>query len=300
MMDKKLVEAVVERLGSQAAVSAGAVEAVLDTLTQMGLLNDPLASSSSLLNDPAFNMTFRNYLSLSATERRALVIEAQERRRDWLRFQLEARQAAWILVIGGQVVKSSQRLDDYPTPERLMKLGTEHDRIPFVFTRPPLFEEIPWSALPGDDFYPTLALTIGAGDWEDAQMPAQGHYLNADFDTGSPYLFLSWDWLLSLGLVTATPVDFPQTWHHLGRQYVYYTRLLRVGVADESGTIRSLPVACECVEDWQESPLCEVNSTRQALAGRNLLLGFPLTLKLDGAIRRTQIISFEDPSISGG
>jgi len=160
MLDKKLVEAVVERLGSQAAVSAGAVEVVLDTLSQMGLLNGPLTSPGSLLNDPAFAMAFRNYLSSSATERRALALEAQERHRDWLRIQLEAHQAAWILVIGGQIVESSPRLDDYPTPERLMKLGTEQNRIPFVFTRPPLFEEISWSALPGDDFYPTPGLTV--------------------------------------------------------------------------------------------------------------------------------------------
>ena len=44
----------------------------------------------------------------------------------------------------------------------------------------------------------------------------------------------------------ATPVDFPQAWRHLGRQYVYYTRFMRVGITDESGTMRSLEVACEC------------------------------------------------------
>jgi hypothetical protein len=45
-----------------------------------------------------------------------------------------------------------------------MKLGAEHDLLPFVFSRPPLFEEISWSGLPGNDFSPTFAMTIGAGD----------------------------------------------------------------------------------------------------------------------------------------
>lgn len=240
-------------------------------------------------DDPAFTLAFRDYLSLSATERSAMAFDLQERCWDWIKQRLDVHRAAWIMVIGGQVVESSSRLDDYPTPERLMKLGKEHDLVPFVFSRPPLFEEISWSALPGNDFYPTLALTIGAGEWEHDQLLAQGRDLIADFDTGSPYLFLNWDWLLSAGLVTATPVDFPQAWHHLGRQYVYYTRSLRVGVADEGGTTRSLEVACECVEGWDQSPLCEVNPARLALAGRNLLLGFPLTVELNGAERRTVV-----------
>jgi hypothetical protein len=47
------------------------------------------------------------------------------------------------MVIGSQVVESSPRLDDYPTPERLMKLGAEHDLVPFVFSRPPLGVDFP-------------------------------------------------------------------------------------------------------------------------------------------------------------
>jgi hypothetical protein len=46
MTDKTLVEAVVERLGSQAAVSASTIEAVLDTLSQMGLLASPPSATS--------------------------------------------------------------------------------------------------------------------------------------------------------------------------------------------------------------------------------------------------------------
>jgi len=119
----------------------------------------PPTSPSPLPDAPAFTMAFQDYLSLSAAERRAVALDLQERNRDWLKRQLELHRAAWIMVIGGQVVESLPRLDDYPTPERLMKLGTEHDLVPFVFSRPPLFEEISWSALPGNDFYPTLALT---------------------------------------------------------------------------------------------------------------------------------------------
>jgi hypothetical protein len=283
--------ALIQTLKEKAAAQGTSLDALLQPLLEEanGKQSEEALRNEAMLNDPAYTMTFRDYLSLSGAERRDMALDLQERYRDWLGRQLDLHRAAWIAVIGGQVVESSPRLDDYPTPERLMKLGTEYNRIPFVFSRPPLFEEISWSVLPGNDFYPTLALTIGAGDWVHDQLLAQGRDLIADFDTGSPYLFLSWDWLLSAGLVTATPVDFPQAWHHLGRQYVYYTRFMRVGIADGSGTRRSLEVACECVEDWDQSPLCEVNPARLALAGRNLLLGFPLTVELNGAERRTVV-----------
>ena len=104
MTNKKLVEAVVERMGSQTAVSAGTVEAVLDMLSQMGLLTPPQTSSIPLPDDPAFAMTFQDYLSLSAAERRAMALDLQERRRDWLKRQLVLHRTAWIVVIGGQVV----------------------------------------------------------------------------------------------------------------------------------------------------------------------------------------------------
>ncbi len=260
-----------------------------DYLTRLATFATTQPASNDSVNDPAFTMTFRGYLAMNAAERKTMTLELQTRHQDWLARQFESLRAAWLLVIGGKVMESSPRLDDHPSPERLMKMGEEHNLIPFVFSRPPLFEETSWSALPADDFYPTLALTIGAREWEHDQLLAQGLARSADFDTGSPYLFLSWDWLLSAGLVTDSAVDFPQAWQHLGRRYVYYTRFLRVGVADAAGATRSREMACECVEDWQRSPLCEVNSARQALAGRNLLLGFPLTVELNGAERKTTV-----------
>jgi hypothetical protein len=260
-----------------------------DYLTSIAAYIPPPILPTPLSIDPAFAMTFRDYLSLNAAERKAVALDVQERYRDWIERELKSRRATWMIVLGGKIMESSPDLADYPVPEQLLKLGKEHDLVPFVFSRPPLFEELSWSALSAGDFYPTLALTIGANDWEHAQLLAQGQQLNADFDTGSPYLFLSWDWLLAAGLVEATPVDFPQAWHHLGRRYVYYTRLLRIGIAAEDGVTRSLPVACECVEGWDQSPLGEVNPARLALAGRNLLLGFPLIVELNGKERKTVV-----------
>lgn len=154
-----------EETAAKLQAIANALQLSLDDyLAEIATPVPPPTSQSPLSDDPAFTMAFRDYLSLSATERRAMALDLQERLRDWLKRQLELHRAAWIMVIGGQVVESSPRLDDYPTPERLMKLGAKHDFVPFVFSRLPLFEETSWSALPRNDFYPALALTIGTGD----------------------------------------------------------------------------------------------------------------------------------------
>lgn len=109
-------------------------------------------------------MTFQKYLSLGDRKRRDLVLEVQERSRDWIAQPLDAHQAAWILVCGGKVIESSNDLNDYPFPERLMKIGSERDQIPFVFNRPPLLEEVSWSSLEGNDFYPTLPIAVKCSD----------------------------------------------------------------------------------------------------------------------------------------
>jgi hypothetical protein len=222
MAHQMLVEAVIERLSDQSPLEPHTLEAVLDTLSLMGLLNmfasltdafgfrsQPESQQIATSPDPAWTMTFQTYLSLSDGERRELVLDVQSRNQDWIARQLDAHQAEWILVCGGKVIESSDDLNDYPSPQRLMQVGWEHDYIPFVFSCPPLFEETAWSKLENNDFYPTLSISIGAGDWAHSTLFTQGRILTADFDTGSPYLFFSWEWLLSENLVVPTPVDFP-------------------------------------------------------------------------------------------
>jgi hypothetical protein len=242
-----LIEEVMQRLSNRASIDPETVESVLDTLSEMGLLPpselEPEQTTSS--SDPAWVMTLQKYLSLSDKERKELVLDVQERQRDWINQQLHAHRAEWILVCKGKVIDFSARLNDYPSPERLMEVGKKYERVPFVFNRPPLFEETGWSTLEDHDFYPTLSVSVGAFQWDHATLLTRGKQLTADFDTGSPYLFFSWEWLLSESLVGSTSVDISQTWHHLGRQYVYSTRFLRIGITSEDGTAKSLPIACQ-------------------------------------------------------
>lgn len=234
MPDKALVESVMERLSGKTPLSQQSVEQVLETLREMGLLAGAEQHSGGD-TDPAWTMRFRDYLTLGEKERRRLLLDVQKRNQEWINQQLDAHHASWILVCEGKVIESSADLDDYPSTEELMQIGYKYDCIPFVFTRSPLVEETTWSPLPYNDFYPTISIGVGAGDWDHSTLLDQGRQLIADFDTGSPRLFVIWEWLLTENLVQPAPVDFPQIWHHLGREYTFYTRILRVGISDESG-----------------------------------------------------------------
>jgi hypothetical protein len=65
---------------------------------------------------------------------------------------------------------------------------------------------------------------------------------------------------------------------------------LLIGAWSEDGLVKAREFSALCVRDWRQSPLCLVNSDREALAGRNLLIEFPLRLELDGARRVTRLL----------
>jgi hypothetical protein len=114
--------------------------------------------------------------------------------------------------------------------------------------------------------------------------------LTADFDTGSPNLFVDYDQMLALHIVDHQPIDQAHFRPHLGQIYRFYVLPLLVVVTDETGTAAMREFPALCVRDWRQSPLCRVHPHREALAGRNLLLEFPLRIELDGAMRVTRVV----------
>ena len=71
--------------------------------------------------------------------------------------------------------------------------------------------------------------------------------------------------------------------------FQYHLRNLLIGVRTVTGTFLTQTTKATCIRNWRESPLCLVNPQREALAGRNLLLEFPLRLELDGAAKCTRV-----------
>jgi hypothetical protein len=69
-----------------------------------------------------------------------------------------------------------------------------------------------------------------------------------------------------------------------------YLLPITAGVIDDGGRIVTKECGAVLVRNWRQSPLCFVNSAREALAGRNLWLEFPLEVELDGDKKTTRVI----------
>jgi hypothetical protein len=237
-----------------------------------------------------FKIPFEKYLALSEDERAAIAFRAYKILDSWIDEELEARQARWMLVCGGEILESSPKLIEYPAREKLMTIGKKSGLIPFVFVYKPLIEESNWSALPKLDYYPTLPLTIGRFGTSIEKLTSEGIVIEADFDTGSPDLLVDYDQMVSNDVIAAQPSDQEHFRPHLGEFYRYYLLPVVVGINDHHNRTVAKEFGAIFVRNWRQSPLCFVNSAREALAGRNLLLEFPLKVELDGEKKTTKVI----------
>lgn len=120
------------------------------------------ATEKVCLSTDVFSLSFDDYLALSDEEREPIQLRAYQAHQTWIDMELEQRGAEWLIVCGGEIFESSSTLRDYPSREKLMRIGKQRRRVPFVFVRESLVEESGWSALEDNDCYPTVRLTIAA------------------------------------------------------------------------------------------------------------------------------------------
>jgi hypothetical protein len=251
--------------------------------------NKASSSPGTLLEDEMFLIPFEEYLALSEDECDEVQMQAYEKYRSWIYDELEKRGAQWMLVCGGKIIESSPTLDDYPSDEKMYALGKQLGYAPLVFIANPVIEESYWVVLPKNDFYPSLSITIGSADWDEAELQEKGIAMNADFDTGAASLWFDYNQLLAENLIKRQRFKRTHPGYHFGRQYNCYALPIQVAMVDEAGRTVSTIVSVLCVLNWQQSPLCIVNPSRKALVGRKLLLGLPIRIELSGQKRSTKI-----------
>ncbi len=281
----------------EVAVSLKQVLQVLDQLNpdELAAVEQRLAARQQTANqaptvaDDLFELPFDEYLALPDETRDAIAFRAYQTLGEWIDAELARRKAEWMLVCGGEIIETSPTLQNYPARERLLQLGRERGKVPFVFIRTPLIEESAWSPLPENDFYPTLTLTLAASGVDEANRPMSGLEINADFDTGSPDLFVNYEQLLANQIVDSQPIDQTHFRPHLGQSFRLHVLPILLGIKGEDGAYSARELSVHCIRNWSRSPLCLINPKREALAGRNLLLEFPLCLELDGAAKTTRI-----------
>ena len=106
--------------GNTAATSAGNLEAV---------------STPGGVTDP-FQVDFQSYEAMPTEAKQSLRILALRKYGGWIESQLRAHNANWILCLGQNVVEHGLDIETSPSDQHLLKMGIEHDRVPWVFNRP--------------------------------------------------------------------------------------------------------------------------------------------------------------------
>jgi hypothetical protein len=227
--------------------------------------------------DP-FSVSWRTYLSLPPECAERLKERVWDENENWIREQIEQHDAAWILVCNRKILKWSKSIKEYPSRDELKEVANKYNLFPFVFARPPLIEESSWNKINTNDYYPTLKISV------DKKLDLIG-----DMDTGSPITALNMEQLISSGNIRPDLIDTLERDIFHDEYYEYSIEPIYIQITDETGKKKSKHITCECVKDWYKSLFCKVNPNRQALIGRDLLLEFPIEVKLDGKKKKTYV-----------
>ncbi|MCS6859495.1 MAG: phosphoribosylformylglycinamidine synthase subunit PurS [Abditibacteriales bacterium] len=238
----------------------------------------------------AFQVSREELTHLSPTEDIRLLQEVWEENGDWIDEQLELRGATWLLIVGGRIVGAYQSDKDWPSDEEVRALEQREGKAAwFLGRRPDLIEEASaWTPLP-EDAYPTLAVLVAHPQWDEAEAAQRGVSLIADFDTGNPFVFFDYSDLRRQGIISARDVRGGYQSEHLHEPFIVNVATVAMWVRDARGQRHRLTRLCDCVLNWERSPFRLINPQRQALVGRPLLLGFPLTVELDGEKKQTKV-----------
>jgi hypothetical protein len=259
-------------------------------------LNNILARSTARSSPThSFGLTFQEFVEFSEEEQIAWGHEVLALEKGWLDEQIAKRNAEWILVVGGKVVKSSSNLEKLPSKEEIYRIARERGFAPFVYTRELLIEEsaeafrsCSWSRLSLSDFYPTIGFFIGRSDWGDTRIISEGKQIVADFDTGCPALIVN-ETEIDERVLSGIESRLFST--HLDRSYDYRACKVKVAVQTKEGRIKAQPFLIRLVRNWRQSAFCAINPERKALAGRELCLRLLVNVLLKADTKETEIIA---------
>jgi hypothetical protein len=182
-------------------------------------------------------------------------------------------------------------LDELPSKQEIYQIAEQQGFAPFVFVKDALVEEHStsrWALIGRDDYYPTVTIFVVAGNCADEPLLECGKQLNADFDTGSPVIFLDLTTVEDVGIDVSRHIEISGM--HLRRAYDYIMPKVKIGVKTKQSNIKSSIFIVRAVLDWENSPFCLVNPQRAALVGRNILLKLQLKTLLDGKCKTSEIL----------
>jgi hypothetical protein len=238
------------------------------------------------------NPSPESFRKLSFDERGALNEQLQEQNQQWLAEKFAELNAAWLMVMDGEVIASGDSLRSYPRIEQIQEVISRYGKQPFTFIND-LFVAVEeshsqWHTTKyPNDFYPTVSVTLRTDSGSVA--------LVADFDTGAASSFVDYDLLLLHQIIDLRANENVVSSKHIGETFRYVSKPAHVEIKLSNGATLNRELSILCVSNWNNSPFIRINPHRTALAGRDLFLELQPGIFLDFANRRTTISAPNHP-----
>lgn len=232
-----------------------------------------------------FSLSFAEYSRLTYRE-------ASELQNEVYKVSSQDIEDAWkrgkrqIVICDGKIVYETESLEDIPN-DKIMELAKKYDKACYVFSNSEMVEESAWTPIDRDDDYPTIGIYCGAVDSEESEIVKNSPIIKADFDTGNPiYKVFDANQLPESIASFLPPLRYDR---HLGRQYPYFQKAVKLCVKDVDEKIHSVVRDIRLVKDWTGSALLQVSPNRVGFVGRDLVRDLRIKVVLDPIRKTTQI-----------
>lgn len=241
-----------------------------------------------IVDDP-FALTLDEFLKLSLKEAR----EMQKKAFDLCKRLIEEswkKGARQVVVCDRRIIYETTSNDDIPN-ELVEQLAKKHNKACYVFSAPDMVEDMCiWTGIDDHDSYPTICLYIGSEETSDSELVEKTSPIQTDFDTGNPYYRVFDANRFTEPLITFTALQMRQG-THLGVNYTYFQKKVKICVKDENGNIHSIVRNIRLVRDWSGSALLQASPNRIGYVGRDIQRDLGIKLELDPSKKMTRILN---------
>jgi hypothetical protein len=235
-----------------------------------------------------FDISLSEFNNLALEDAKELQIIAYEMCKDLI-------ERAWkegfsqLIICDRKIVYESRDIHDIPN-EIVERIAKEHNKACYVFSSPDRVEDYDWTIVDDHDSYPTLGVYLGTKDSEENEIVNNSAPINADLDTGNPYLRVFDANHLSETLTSFSALQMRQG-KHLGESYTYFYKELKICVKDQGGKIHSTVKDTRLVKDWKGCALLQTSPNRIGFIGRDLIRDLAVGVELDPFKKTTRVLN---------
>ena len=234
-----------------------------------------------------FTLSFKEFVNLDLNESEELLKKVYDSFKDLLEEAWESG-SRHAVICDGEIIFKTTDADDMLDDE-VERLAKKYNKACYVFSAPDVIEESVWTPIGGDDYYPTLSVYLGTEDSDEKELVKKSSPICADLDTGNPFYKVFDANQLAEPLTKFTPLQM-RSGEHLGRNYTYYNKRVKMCVKDINGNINSIVCLVRLVRSWKGCALLQVSPNRTGFLGRDILRDLKIRLKIDPLEKSTQIL----------